>query len=410
MKKLLLLEANGNAGEDLLDAASELGVQVYVATHEDIYRNYRPAVRDKIAEVIFTDFTSQEIALKELSEFGRRTGIDGVITGWEFFSPLVTRLAAELGLPGHDVHRAEACRNKRLMAHAFGEHEVPAPMTVTASDYTSVAGQLAASGLRFPLVVKPAENAGSIGVSVVSSADELAAAFQLAQNWPYEFPHGVPLENTVLIQEYVGGKEFSVETVIFRGTVRHLAITEKFTTDNASRAELGHTVPADLAADSRAMLLDTVERALAALGLRNGIAHTEIKLLPEGGAKIIEVGARPPGDHIMKLVQHALGISEPRAYIQVALGEEPDLEPRSSAAAAIRFITPPRAGVFRGVGDIPRSPAIVESAVYLAPGTEAKDPNDNVGRVGHLIVKAESQAEVNWIAANLMDTIAVEVT
>lgn len=409
MKKLLLLEANGNAGEDLLDAARELDVEVYVATHADVYENYRPAVRNKIAEVVFTDFAASETALKELADFGRRKGIDGVVTGWEFFSPLVTRLAAELGLPGHDPARADACRNKRLMALAFGAFSVPAPRTVVASEYASVAGQLAEAGLDFPLVVKPAENAGSVGVSVVRTPDELPVAFEHAQGWPYEFPHGIPLENTVLIQEYVGGKEFSVESVIFRGDVRHLAVTEKFTTDGGSRAELGHTVPAGLDADSQAALLDTVEQALAALGMENGISHTEIKLLPDRTTKIIEMGARPPGDHIMKLVHYALGISEPRAYIQVALGEEPDLEPTRHETAAIRFLTAPRAGLFQRVADIPDSPAIVDVALYVEPGEVLKDPNDNVGRVGHVIVKSGFQHEVNRIAAELVDAIRVEV-
>jgi len=408
VKKLLLLEANGNAGEDLLDAARALDVEVYVATHEDVYENYRPAVKERITEVVFTDFASPDTALKELAEFARRKRVDGVVTGWEFFSPLVTLLAAELDLPGHDPGRADACRNKRLMALAFGAHSVPAPRTVVASTYDAVAEQLENSGLDFPLVVKPAENAGSVGVSVARSTDELAKAFRHAQGWPYEFPHGVPLEQTVLIQEYVDGKEFSIETVVFRGVIRHLAITEKFTTDDATRAEIGHTVPAELDADSRDTILETTNRGLAALGFRNGLAHTELKL-HDGRAKIIEIGARPPGDHIMKLVQHALGISEARAYIQVALGERPDLERRSDDAAAIRFLTAPHAGVFQGISGIPDHPAVVDLAIYAQPGTELADPRDNVGRVGHVIVKAGRQAEVNEIAADVMAAVSVEV-
>ena len=38
-----------------------------------------------------------------------------------------------------------------------------------------------------------------------------------------------------------------------------------------------------------------------------------------------------------------------------------------------------------------------------------KCPNDNVGRVGHVIVKASSQAEVNRIVADLISAIPVEM-
>jgi len=409
MKNLLLIEANGNVGEDLLDAAAELGLAVHVATHADLYEKYRPELKARIAGTVFTDFADPATALQDLLTASRTIGVDGVVTGWEFFSPLVTRLAAELGLPGHDPVRAEACRNKRVMADVFSEHRVPSPRTVTVQGAEGAYATIAAAGLDFPLVVKPCENAGSIGVSVVPGPEELARAIRFAQGWPNEFPHGTPLETTVVIQEYVGGDEFSIETVVFEGRFHHLAITEKFTTDDSSRAEIGHTVPAQLDESARQSVLDTVERGLVALGFRYGVAHTELKLLPDGTAKIIEVGARPPGDHIMKLVRHATGVSEARAYIQASLGLRPDVEPTAKDGSAIRFITPPQAGVYRGLTDLPDSPEVVETAVYVEPGKELGHLRDNVGRIGHLIFKAESAAEVNRAAADAMAALTVEM-
>ncbi|ONI87987.1 carboxylase [Saccharothrix sp. ALI-22-I] len=408
MKKLLLIEANGNAGEDLLQAARNLGVAVHVATHAELYEKYPRESKDKIAGTVFTDFRDLELARKALVEYSRGNDIDGVITGWEFFSSLATQVAADLGLPAHDPGRADGCRNKRVMADLFAECTVPSPRTVHSATLEGVTEALAGSGLDYPLVVKPAENAGSIGVSVVHDADELAKAFELAQGWPLEFPHGTPLDTTVLVQEYIGGVEFSVESVIADGAITHLAVTQKFTTTDNSRAELGHTVPADLSAADRATLLDTVEQAQVALGLRNGISHTEIKLVGPGEARIIELGARPPGDHIMKLVAGATGISEAEAYITVALGGVPDLAPKVDRAAAIRFLTPPRAGVFRGVTGIPEG-VDIESEVYAEVGAEVGDPTDNVARIGYVILTGNSPDEVNQLADDVVDAVTVEV-
>lgn len=409
MKKLLLIEANGNAGEDLLQAAQVLGVATYVATHAELYEKYSDETKSKIAGTVFTDFRDLELAQKDMAVFARETGIEGVITGWEFFSSVATRLAAELGLPAHDVARADACRNKSVMARAFDESSVPAPRTVIAETFETLVDELSAAGLDFPLVVKPAENAGSIGVSIVRDAESLAKAFEFAKGWPFEFPHGTPLDTTVIVQEYIGGTEFSVESVISNGVVSHLAVTQKFTTNDNSRAELGHTVPADLPAADRETLLAVVEQGLVALGFRNGISHTEIKLVGPGVAKIIEIGARPPGDHIMKLVLQATGISEAQAYIKVALGEEPDLTPTATGAAAIRFLTPPRAGVFKGVVGIPDSPEVIESEIYAEVGKELGDPTDNVARVGYVIIRADSANDVNQIANDVVDAVTVEV-
>ncbi|KUM79772.1 ATP-grasp domain-containing protein [Streptomyces curacoi] len=409
MRKVLIIEVLGTAGEDLLDAAQELGVEAIVATHEDVYEDYSPEVKAKISEVVFTDFSDQDKAVEQLTEYAREAGVNGVVACWEFLSPVVTRLAAALGLPGHRVDLADACRNKRLMAEVFGEAGVPAPRTLTAHSLAEAEATIRDSGLEYPVVVKPAENAGSVGVSVVHSAAELQEAFESAGAWPVEFPHGIPLDTTVLIQEYLGGKEFSVESAVHRGTIHHLAVTEKFTTDDAARAETGHTVPAALAPAAREAVLDTVEKALKALGFTDGIAHLELKLLPEGVAKVIEVGARPPGDHIMKLVRHALGVSEPRAYLQIALGDTPDLTPTHDGAAAIRFFTPPRAGIFKGLHGLPEDPAVIETVLYREPGDELKDARDNLARVGQVILRADSAEEVNRLADALLTAVTVEV-
>ena len=409
MTKLLLIEANGNAGEDLLRAAKALGVDTYVATHADLYENYPQSSKNLIAGTVFTDFRDLEVARKELAAYGREVGVDGVITGWEFFSSLATLVAADLELPSHEPELALATRNKRVMSEAFSRGGAPAPRTVHAPDATELAERIAAAGLEYPLVVKPAENAGSIGVAIVRTADDLADAVGFAQGWPYEFPHGTPLDNTVLAQEYVGGVEFSVESAIVDGEVHHLAVTQKFTTDDNSRAELGHTVPAELSSADRATLLTSVEAGLAALGFRNGISHTEIKLVSPGVAKIIEIGARPPGDHIMKLVELATGISEAAAYIEIATGRTPDLAPTESRAAAIRFLTPPNAGVFRAVTGIPDSEHIVEATVYAEAGKQIGNPTDNVARVGYVIVTAGTTTDVNELANDVVGAVTVTV-
>ncbi|MER7753340.1 ATP-grasp domain-containing protein [Kitasatospora sp. NPDC097643] len=409
MKKLLLIEGNGVAGEDLIDAAREHGAEVHVATHQDLYEKYRPELIAKTAGVVLTDFSAPEAAVAQLAGYCADTGISGVICGWEFLSPVATKLAAAAGLPGNDPARADACRNKRLMSLAFEEYGVPAPATLVVDSLDSALDRIAERGFAFPLVVKPAENAGSVGVTVVEAADGLAAAFRLATSQPMEIPHRIALETTVVIQEYVEGREFSVETIVFEGKFHHLAVTEKFTTTGATRAEIGHTTPADLDPADRDALVGAAEQALVALGFHNGVAHAEIKLTPGGRAKVIEVGARPPGDHILKLVRHATGVSEARAYVQVALGEEPTVDGDRSAAAAIRFLAPDRAGTVRRIGPVPDSPAVLASTWYVGVGDQVDHALDNATRLGFVMLTAATAAEVNALADEIVHAVQVEI-
>jgi biotin carboxylase len=407
MRKVLLLEANGNAGDDLLAAALAVGVDTLVATHEELYERYAPSTRERIAGTVFTDFAMPSDAVEDLVRYGRAEDVAGVVTGWEFLSSTVNQVAAELGLPGHDHLMGDACRNKRLMSQAFERAGVSVPRTVVVGEGADASTAIRDAGLEYPVVVKPAENAGSVGVSVVRSEADLAAAVRHARSWPREFPHDILLDPAILVQQYIGGAEYSVETVITHGRIHHLAVTQKFTTNDSSRAELGHTVPAAIGADTERAILQTVTAALNALGLRNGLGHTEVKVPEDGPPRIIEVGARPPGDHIMKLVKLALGIDEAEAYLRVALGEEPALHPTRRRAAAIRFITAPTAGVFSGLDGFPQERPDVSWAVYAEPGTRCGTARDNVGRLGHVIVVADTPQQANDLANEVLAGIAV---
>jgi biotin carboxylase len=410
MTRLLVLEADANAGPALLLAARRLGAETHVATPADQWDDYPDALRELVDVPVPTDFSDLDAARRRLVEYGREAGVDGVVTGWEFFSALTTRVAAELGLPGHDPDRADAVRSKRAMAEAFELAGAPAPRTVWASGADALAARIDEAGIDYPLVVKPVENAGSIGVSVVSDPDGLGEAVALAQGWPTEFPHGTPLDTAVVAQEYVGGPEFSVESAVVGGRVHHLAVTAKRTTGDRHRAELGHTVPARLDDADRAALLDAVEAGVDALGLRHGIAHAEVKLPAPGVARLIEIGARPPGDHILTLVRLATGVDEAAVYVALALGREPDLRPTDDRAAGVRFIVSPEAGTLRGVAGLPPvAEPVAELVVAASAGDRLGAPSDNTARVGHLIVVGETPDAVDEVADGLLDGIRLEV-
>ncbi|MEU1014256.1 ATP-grasp domain-containing protein [Streptomyces sp. NPDC005898] len=413
MPKLLLLEAMGNTGEYILDAARHLNAEIIVVTHEDVHEDwYSPTLKAKIAEygkLVFTDFSDSEGALRQLKELARAEGVDGVVAGWEFLTPLVARLAADLGLPGNDPTRSLSCRNKRIMARAFTEHGIPAPRTVAARDLGEAYTLVRSAGLTYPVVVKPSEQSGSWGVSVVSDDEELADAFVVAQSHIFQMPHGIPLDPHVIIQEYVGGTEFSIETVAVRGAVTPLFPYDKFTTGGAKRAEYGHTVPAELDAAQVAVLQEAAVAAARAVGITNGVAHTELKLLPDGTTRIIELGARLPGDHVVALMRQARGIDEARIYVQIALGQEPVLTPTADTAAGIRFLTPPRGGTLRSVTGLGDCDAVALSKMTVPPGGRVRAPGDNDSRVGYVILHADTAAEVNAAAAQVLANVSIEV-
>ncbi|MGH3438148.1 MAG: ATP-grasp domain-containing protein [Sciscionella sp.] len=390
---VLLLEAFGNSGEVLADAIRAEGFGVAVATHQQLYDNYSPCLKSKIDYLIIIDYADEQV-VDHIIDAAQHHHVVGVLTGWEFFTGLCAEVAARLGLPGNDPSRSDAGRSKWAMAKAFDFGGVRHATTVHAADAVSLHGQIAAAVLDYPVVVKPTENAGSVGVTVVHRSSELDAAVAAAQAFPREFPHDIELDDSVLAQAYVGGREFSVESLASGGEIQHQAITEKATTEGAFRAETGHTIPAALTQEESTALTDAATAGLRALGFTNGAAHIEIKLC-NGDAWVIEAGLRPAGDHIVKLVTHATGTDFARAYVRAVTGGPlPPPRPLQSQAG-VRFLTPDTAGEVSAAticGPIPHG--VIERGLLVDAGDHVGAVADNVSRLGYVIATANDRDQL----------------
>lgn len=79
-------------------------------------------------------------------------------------------------------------------------------------------------------MVKLAENLVSFGVSVLEDSKNLVQACQDTAQWTHEYLHGIPFSNEILIQEYILGREFSVEGISFSGQYWPWEVSMKFTT------------------------------------------------------------------------------------------------------------------------------------------------------------------------------------
>ncbi|MFE2322698.1 ATP-grasp domain-containing protein [Streptomyces sp. NPDC059385] len=403
---VLVIEPMGNAGRFLVEAAGRLGVRLYAATHEDVHDGYPGWLRAALAGVCATDLTDTPRALEDMEAFCRRHAVTGIAPAWELFTPLAALLAERLGLPGNDPRLAHAPRNKILMGEAFAAAGIPAPRWAVVND--AAEARRAADALGWPLVVKPAEQGGSWGVSVVDGPDGLAEAVDAARRFTHAGPHGLELDTRVLLQEYIPGSEYSCDTVVAGGVAHPLPVVGKDTTEGRYRIETGHTCPSGLPAPLVREVQDIAARAALAVGVRDGIAHTEVKIPPGTGTPyVIETGARLPGDNLCEVVEAATGVNEAVAQLQAVLGLVPDTAPTRTDAASIRFLLPEHGGVLRRV-EIPDLPG-THSEVHLRPGDTVPEPSDSACRIGHVVARAETADRARALAGRAAARSRVEV-
>lgn len=162
----------------------------------------------------------------------------------------------------------------------------------------------------FPCIVKPVIGGGKCGVSYVSCSSNLIKAIQYAQ----------AQKEPILIEDYIDGKEVSVETISFNGNHYIIQITDKDSSGPPHFVELGHHQPSELPDESKKQINNIIPVLLNKIGFTNGATHIELKI-SDSGIFLIEVNPRGGGDLISnKLVELSTGYDYIFAMIQVATG------------------------------------------------------------------------------------------
>lgn len=136
-----------------------------------------------------------------------------------------------------------------------------------------------------------------------------------------------------------------------------------------------------------------------------------MKLSPRGPF-LIEIGARLGGDFITtELVPRSTGIDMVEGAINLALGRQPDLEPRHAPrGAAIRYLTPPpgRALAVKGVDEARRMPGVKVVEVDVGVGDTVPEVKSSLTRVGYVIAEGAGADEAVANAEAARDAIVIE--
>ena len=265
---------------------------------------------------------------EEILTICQEEGINGICTiASDTASPTVAYIAENMGLPGNSFEASIKANDKFLMREAFSHTGIKCPRY---SIINSAEGAIS-KNWAFPVIVKPCDRSGSLGVTKALNKDQLLEGARRAVE--FSFKH------KAIVEEYIEGREVSVEFISNKGTHYPLMVTDKVTTGSPHFVELEHHQPADFPTEFFDQFYATTRMALDALGITDGASHTEYRITDQGDIFIIELGARMGGDFIgSDLVRLSTGYDYVKGVIQVALGEFSVPEFTASKCAGVYFL------------------------------------------------------------------------
>ncbi|WP_424466739.1 ATP-grasp domain-containing protein [Pseudoclavibacter helvolus] len=212
-------------------------------------------------------------------------------------------LGAALAAPSADA--LATCLDKWLLVQACEPHAaVPATALL---DAAGVAREWS-----FPVIVKPRSGAGSRGVHLVHSREELEAK---------------AFDERLLIQENLPGDEFSVDVVMGADGSAIAAVPRLRARVDSGVAVAGRTV-------RRAELEETAAACARAAGIV-GVANVQLRYGTDGRPALLEINPRFSGAMPLTI---AAGVDMPSIAVDLALGLEVPERVEFREVANVRFL------------------------------------------------------------------------
>jgi biotin carboxylase len=333
---LLLLPTKTYRAKDFLAAAGRLGVDVVVGSER------RQAMADAMGDrAIVVPLGNVDAAVDIIVALHDRLSLDAVLAVDDQGVAVAAAASARLGLAHNPVDAVAATRDKAVLRARLAAAAVAQPNYGLVAPGQSVAA--AAAQVGYPCVVKPVSRSGSQGVIRVDDDVQAAAAVDRVRAIVG------PLE-PVLVEGFVVGAEVAVEGLLVAGALQVLAVFDKPNSlDGPFFEETIYVTPSRQPALVQASLAATVASAAAALGLREGPVHAELRVGADGRPVVIEVAARSIGGLCSRALRFGPGISLEEVIVRHAVGAGFDGLRREAQASGVMMLPIRAAGVLEKV-------------------------------------------------------------
>ncbi|USL45557.1 ATP-grasp domain-containing protein [Priestia megaterium] len=403
-KKVIAIIEAGHGRENAFVSLHKEGYYILFVTRTKV----KPS--KYIDEILHIDTNSTEDLLKTLKQYTeQKQQIDCVITLLEWYVPITAEICEVLGLLGISKKTAENCRNKHAMRLALEKQGVPIPLFKLCKNKMELEDAVDYVG-GYPCIIKPIDGTGSSNVVKVNNQTEIFRAFEDIQAVKRN-SREQELKCIVLVEEYIEGNEFSLDSITINGKTEILAICDYQTTNGPYFVEMAYTTPSQLSGELQDQIKAAAKEAIRAVDIKNGVSHCEVKLTANGPV-VIEIAARHGGGHIPEVIELTTGINYYVEAVKLFCGQQVNISPRKNISGAMSLIFPEETGTVSDILNVDKAretECINEIVISAKIGDQVfKQIKDYKSPIGYVIASGETPAKAIQQANLAKDTLAIK--
>lgn len=365
-KKLLLIGGINNTA-DLVDLAHRNNVKIGVADYNK--DTYVKGLADYSHDVSVYD----EDAVVELVKKER---YDGIITAFnEGLGPVVRRVGEKLDMPvPFTVEQLKMSTNKKYFKHTCVKYGVPVPKEFVVSSLDDIRS----ADIEYPVIIKPVDNASSIGVTPCFTPEELEEGYSKAIQ--------KSKSKDVIVEQYLPYDEINLTYIAQDGDIQLAAIHDRYfntAQKSATKAPDLYIYPSRYTTLILDKYNDLIVNMLKGIGVKNGSLFIQA-IVHDGRLYCYEAGMRLNGCKTYQILEYENDYNTFEHLMNFALtgsmGDRCRFDPRFKRwYATLNVLGEPGAAIseFKGIRELETYPWLIHIARRYTEGDTI--PPDSAG-------------------------------
>lgn len=347
------------SSREAIKAAEKLGYFTILLTSNEKFLKQRTEFPD-VHRMILVDFSNVEGLRTTIKGFqSEGLIINAIISFVDPYMYLATKLHEEYCNKVLSIDAIKAMEDKILTREILKD----SPFTPNFFKLNGMESEESLASISkhysYPLMVKSPISTGSKDVIKVENDKELFDSVNLlARKYPNQ---------SILIEEYLDGPQYLIETVVINGNIHIIAILEQEITQYERFIITGYKLLNEINKTLLLNIQQAVESIIKSFKMETGTCHLEIRII-QGQCKLIEINPRISGGAMNRIIEIGYGINLVEETLKISLGIPPNLTKKWKKPVFTQYVTISKRGILEKVTGKERAsnlPGVQE--VYVKP-------------------------------------------